>query len=382
MCYYIININASLCVTLFLYPHIFSYFCNPETVKDKPDLTSIFYTTLTTISLHIEYLLQRFPCVIVPGIGAFMVTTSEARIDFEKQCAHPPMRILSFNSCVNNDDSLLANSYARRMGVNFEQGQQEMLQDITLLREMLHSDKEVALGRLGILRLEEDGRIVFLARMTPEAYMAEMGMDSVTLLQKQPVTLPKQCADESESVINADNPANEQQDLQESQETSLSDNGKYVTWRISKTLLRLTASVLILLIGLGTMFTLKKYSLNETDKAPIEQASVLPVNVAEKAITTVADSLATVHETPRQIEIDADTDAYYLIVATFHRIEEARKFVEQYDSEDYPLVIIRSKKVFRVSAATSDERNQLRKLLNQDSFSQRFVQPWIWCQAD
>lgn len=36
---------------------------------------------METLGIHIEYLLQRHECVILPGIGAFIVSNDAARID-------------------------------------------------------------------------------------------------------------------------------------------------------------------------------------------------------------------------------------------------------------------------------------------------------------
>ena len=42
---------------------------------------------------HIEYLLLRNDCVIVPGFGAFIATNLPARIDYEKERFYlPPAR--------------------------------------------------------------------------------------------------------------------------------------------------------------------------------------------------------------------------------------------------------------------------------------------------
>ncbi|MDE6547663.1 MAG: SPOR domain-containing protein, partial [Muribaculaceae bacterium] len=44
------------------------------------------------LPLHIEYLLTRHDCVIVPGIGAFIATETEAFIDLENGVIRPRRR--------------------------------------------------------------------------------------------------------------------------------------------------------------------------------------------------------------------------------------------------------------------------------------------------
>ncbi|MDE6077369.1 MAG: hypothetical protein K2G29_06510, partial [Muribaculaceae bacterium] len=62
---------------------------------------------------HIEFLLTRHDCVIVPGLGAFIVTSAPAVIDRASRRVSPPSRSVLFNQAVTLDDGRLANSYAR-----------------------------------------------------------------------------------------------------------------------------------------------------------------------------------------------------------------------------------------------------------------------------
>ena len=43
------------------------------------------------LSIHIEYLLLRHDCVVVPGFGAFINARSEARVDSESGQVYPMM---------------------------------------------------------------------------------------------------------------------------------------------------------------------------------------------------------------------------------------------------------------------------------------------------
>ena len=63
--------------------------------------------------LHIEYLLLRHDCVIVPGLGAFIATASPALIDVVKGPMLPPRRSVMVNQAVTTADGLLPNSIGR-----------------------------------------------------------------------------------------------------------------------------------------------------------------------------------------------------------------------------------------------------------------------------
>lgn len=74
------------------------------------------------LSIHIEYLLLRHDCVVVPGFGAFINARSEARVDSESGQVYPMMREVRFNSALVHDDGLLAGSFARKYRVPFAEG--------------------------------------------------------------------------------------------------------------------------------------------------------------------------------------------------------------------------------------------------------------------
>lgn len=95
---------------------------------------------MNTLFQHIEYLLLRHDCVIVPGLGAFISTIRPARIDMENHRILPPARSVMFNQAVTVDDGLLANSYARRFNISFEEGRQLIVRDVKSLKDTIISD--------------------------------------------------------------------------------------------------------------------------------------------------------------------------------------------------------------------------------------------------
>jgi hypothetical protein len=60
-----------------------------------------------SITRHIEYLVSRHDCVVVPGWGAFIAQYEPARIDAESGLIVPPSRAISFNQSVMHNDGLL-----------------------------------------------------------------------------------------------------------------------------------------------------------------------------------------------------------------------------------------------------------------------------------
>ncbi|MDE6465278.1 MAG: SPOR domain-containing protein, partial [Duncaniella sp.] len=59
---------------------------------------------MINLSSHIEYLLLRHDCVVVPGLGALLVHEVHARFDADSCTFMPPSRSLGFNPAVTHND--------------------------------------------------------------------------------------------------------------------------------------------------------------------------------------------------------------------------------------------------------------------------------------
>lgn len=118
------------------------------------------------LPLHIEYLLTRHDCVIVPGLGAFIASETEACIDLEKGVIRPRRRMISFNSSVVTDDGLLSHSIARREGLVYEDARRLTAQLTERMMADLNQEGEVSVGMIGRLIKDEEGLISFHPRQS------------------------------------------------------------------------------------------------------------------------------------------------------------------------------------------------------------------------
>lgn len=118
------------------------------------------------LPLHIEYLLTRHDCVIVPGIGAFIATEREAYIDWESGIIRPRLREISFNSSVVTDDGLLSHSIARREGISYEEARRVLAHLADRMIEDLNDEGEVSIGMVGRLLKDAEGLITFQPRQS------------------------------------------------------------------------------------------------------------------------------------------------------------------------------------------------------------------------
>lgn len=122
---------------------------------------SDYLCNVNSINRHIEYLILRQDCVTVPGLGAFIAQYSSARIDDKTGIIYPPSRTLSFNAEVTHNDGLLATSIARATGSTFDSAVMTINSQVASLKSQIEEHGEFAVGRLGILRNNEEGALVF-----------------------------------------------------------------------------------------------------------------------------------------------------------------------------------------------------------------------------
>ena len=101
---------------------------------------------------HIEILLLRNDCVIVPHLGGFMAHHIPARYDEADHMFIPPIRTLGFNPQLTMSDSLLAQSYVDTYDLSFPEAVKRVEHEVQLLKERLEADGKVELPDLGTLQ--------------------------------------------------------------------------------------------------------------------------------------------------------------------------------------------------------------------------------------
>ena len=313
---------------------------------------------------HIEYLLLRHDCVIVPGFGAFIATVSPARIDMEKGMIIPATRNLMFNQAVSLDDGLLANSIARKAGIPFEDARNVIVRCVAKIKENLDTFREIEIGSLGSLLLGEENNLLFAPKHLDFSSTSELGYHPVKLDTAVTDSVP----------VKATTP---EPDLITEPEEEETVEKSYYQFKISRTFTRFAVMITVMAVIALTVI-LNPLPADERE----QRASVVPVEKilpAPAAVHTETDSAKIAEPTiADSVPVSQTLPSHYLIVATFANIKEARKYAEKYSSDEYPLTAVESRKVARVAAAESDDREELRKKLNSSEITSRFPNAWIW----
>ncbi len=136
---------------------------------------------------HIEFLLHKHNCVIIPNLGGFVVNSIHARSE-GLATFHPPACELVFNRELTYNDGLLAESYMRIYDLSFDKAMWSIEQAVNELNREIRENGEVKLGSLGGFKLIENNRF----RYTPGEFVRPsfFGLDSFSIksmIQMQPV---------------------------------------------------------------------------------------------------------------------------------------------------------------------------------------------------
>lgn len=328
-------------------------------------------TSLEQLALHIEYLLLRHDCVIVPGFGAFINARKAARYDASESRWYPMKREVRFNKAVNHDDGLLANSYSRKCSLPFHEARILLNSDIRRMKSLLEEEGEVSLGRLGTIFLGEENTLQFSPITTPDQMGREMGLISVaaTIAATEG---KNESSKNSKDRIHGFNP----------------EKNYYIP--VNKTIAKMAASLMVVLI-VAIMSVLPSSRRTAEDRASVlPMTEILDTASSEKFESEILrqnkDDEHAVSESDIQSESDIIGDSvsrvreksFFLIVGTFRSESEADNFIRSRKHDSCNLISVPSKTLFRVAAMASDDKSELVKELNSEKFRSSYPEGWIW----
>lgn len=137
---------------------------------------------MNSLSAHVEYLLRKHDCVVLPGIGALLCNYVPAHFSaHDDSVIVPPGRALAFNGLISDSDGLLASSVARKEGIPYEVAAAQVRDEMEMLRRQLDDCGEFQFGRLGVFVKGEEGQISFVAMSLPSVNGAFYGLKPLTL---------------------------------------------------------------------------------------------------------------------------------------------------------------------------------------------------------
>ncbi len=113
------------------------------------------------ISSHIQDLLYRYECVVLPGFGAFLSQKQSAYIDENSREFYPPKKVISFNRQLIKNDGLLANYIAEVESVRYTTANNMIQEFVYDLENSLQNDAKAELANIGKFYMDAEDKLQF-----------------------------------------------------------------------------------------------------------------------------------------------------------------------------------------------------------------------------
>ncbi len=109
---------------------------------------------------HINDLLYRYNCVIIPDFGGFVTNKISAKMNKTSNTFYPPAKQITFNSHLKVNDGLLANYIASSENISFEKASNILAISVIKWKNEIKT-KPIQIAAVGVLTLNESGQIIF-----------------------------------------------------------------------------------------------------------------------------------------------------------------------------------------------------------------------------
>ncbi|MFM1878835.1 MAG: hypothetical protein RLZZ241_1701 [Bacteroidota bacterium] len=131
------------------------------------------------ITQHIEALLYRYQCVVVPSFGAFLTQNKPAFLQKDSNTFFPPSRVVSFNAQLQANDGLLVSHISQAEKMPYD----EALKRVELVAlewmELVRKNGLLRLEGIGEFRLNSEGKISFKSTDSNNYLPSSFGLSSV-----------------------------------------------------------------------------------------------------------------------------------------------------------------------------------------------------------
>ncbi len=317
------------------------------------------------LAKHIETLLCREQCIVVRGLGGFVLELQSAYWDKESLLAFPPSVALHFNERLNYNDGFLEEHYAKVYGISLRRARIMIDEDVRKLHSQLVKDKTYALKGLGTLQLSDSGVMSFEPKLSETFASISYGLT--------PVAIPNKIST-SKAIASG----------------KVENNSDYFTLRLSKRSVRWTSAAAVLLAVLFPWSNSKNHPRTSYQAGLAPQSEVIErlwdKETKKQAITEslpsslILDELAPLNEEEAnkpsaQEEVQeqktspfivAEKGRYYVIIASEPSKEgilRDYKHAQDNDLDFGQLVILSSKKMLRLSTQSFDNTHEAQLLV-------------------
>ncbi len=317
------------------------------------------------VTAFIRELLFGHDCVIVPGFGGFIGNYTPARIDKSTGTFYPPLKQISFNRNLNNNDGLLIGKISSSSGLNYGDARNIVEEFVSGVRRKLEKGEKVVFDNVGSFINNQEGNVQFEPDRDVNYYLDSYGLESFQCL-------PLVGYDVRKRIIR-----------QKDKDPVTQVPVRKILWR---------AAVIIPLLALLVVVPLK----TNLFKSKVETTTLNPLVTAEfennkKALDEGVNELPKTEEIiPAKTEpapiisaepiaitpVIKETNGYFVITGSFKSRENAISQVDKLKEEGFsPEIVSTDNGFYRVCAMMcSDFHSAMTK---KDSIADKFPGSWI-----
>ena len=149
---------------------------------------------MISLARHIETLLLRHDCVVVPGFGGFITNYAEALPEQHEALTvvYPPYRVVRFNESLTQNDGLLVGSYMKVYDAAFPAAEAQMRKDINLMVDGLRLNGAYELGNIGTLHMDVHHHVTLDTHESGIATPAFYGLSNLQLKSAETLEAERQ----------------------------------------------------------------------------------------------------------------------------------------------------------------------------------------------
>jgi len=111
------------------------------------------------IPFHIAFLLTQYECVVVPGLGTFIVTSTDKEMINRWGFFSPPEKTIVYDPEIKHDDGLLVSSIVKKEKIPFAEANLFLNRFVTSALHSLNQGEEVLIPGVGTLYLKDNKRL-------------------------------------------------------------------------------------------------------------------------------------------------------------------------------------------------------------------------------
>lgn len=141
------------------------------------------------ISEQIRLLLFKNDCVVIPGLGGFILNHLPAAYDEKDKRFYPARALPFFNKQLQSNDGLLAAALVNQEKYDYNSALKEINRFVEQVKDTLSDKREYAMPGLGEFKQNQEGQITFFPDKNTNADRETYGLDSLKI---EPLVKPKQ----------------------------------------------------------------------------------------------------------------------------------------------------------------------------------------------